>query len=251
MLSRTMSFSEELIAQLNRALELKYGGVQRKMAEAADWDPTGLGRVLKGKRSTWLETLGRLIDAAGLKVVLPEEQRDTTRDVCWVDAHISPAGEGAPPPRAENYRAVPLVGEAGAGPGMIPQDEIKSWVLVYQHHQSVQFRRNMLAVEIGAGQDSMVPTLHPLDIVMVDRDDFRPDKPGGIFLVREPGQEGGGKIKRVSAKQKNGETQLIFYSDNTAEHPPETYILQQDYDGDIRKAIIGRVVWAWSDMTRK
>lgn len=207
-------------------------------------------KVLGGKGTnaedfmTWLENLGA-------RLVLPDEQKDTTKDVCWVDAHVAPAGKGAQPPRAENYRAVPLVGEAGAGGGIIPQDEIKSWVLVYQHHQSVQFRRNLLAVEVGKDQTSMEPTLHPLDIVMVDRDDFRPDRPGGIFLVREPGQDGGGKIKRVSVLQKNGGTQIIFYSDNAALNPPESYILQHDYDGDIRRAIIGRVVWAWSDMTRK
>ena len=132
--------------------------------------------------------------------------------------------------------AVPLVGEVGAGPGIVSQDEFLSWVLVYRKMSSVARRSNLLAVEVGKNQKSMVPLLHPGDIVLVDLDDFGQDTgfrpPGNIYLVREPGQEGGGKIKRVSITGKGENAVITYYSENTAENEPEPYFLSQDFDGD-------------------
>jgi len=34
-------------------------------------------------------------------------------------------------------------------------------------------------------------------------------------------------------------------------YPPSVHSLETDFHGDLRRAIVGRVVWAWSDMTRK
>ncbi|TVM28656.1 S24 family peptidase, partial [Oceanidesulfovibrio marinus] len=44
---------------------------------------------------------------------------------------------------------------------------------------------------------------------------------------------------------------IVFYPDNAVEYPPPTFDFEDEYGGDITKALIGRVVWAWSDMTRK
>jgi hypothetical protein len=64
---------------------------------------------------SWLETLGE-------KIVFPGDRPETTRDICWVDAKIVPAGEGQKLPSSETYFAVPLVGEAGAGPGVMSDE---------------------------------------------------------------------------------------------------------------------------------
>ncbi len=195
---------------------------------------------------SWLETLGA-------KIVFPgkEHRPEITRDICWIDAKVVPAGEGHQLPQAEAYFAVPLVGEAGAGPGVMPSEEIKSWVLVYRYQHAIRKKRNLLAVEIERDSNSMVPLLYPGDIVLVDRGDFDPVKPGGIFLVREPGQEGGAMVKRVSTKRLDGDTLITFYSENSKEHPAITFSLEKEYDGEISKAIVGRCVWAWSDITGK
>lgn len=191
------------------------------------------------------------LEALGAKVVFPDERPDLARDVCWVDAKIVPAGDGQKLPPSEAYFAVPLVGEAGAGPGVMPTDEIKSWVLVYRHQHAIRFKRNLLAVEIEKGSTSMVPLLRPGDIVLVDRDDCDPGKPGGIFLVREPGQEGGAMVKRVATKPVDHDLLITFYSENAAENPAESYSLKADYNDRIQDAIVGRCVWAWSDITGK
>jgi len=178
--------------------------------------------------------------------------KDTAHEVCFVDAKIVSSGEGAPHPKSEEYLAVPLVGEEEAGYGSIPSNSVDIWVLVYRKHRSAVDRSNLLAVEIGQDQRSMVPTLHPLDIILVDRDDwgkntgYRP--PGNIFLVRKPGKEVGGMVRRVSLSDKRDI--ISFYSDDSAAYGPDVYHMSQ-YNNDIRNAIIGRVVWAWTDLSRK
>lgn len=193
----------------------------------------------------WLERLG-------VRIEFPGDVRDSTRQVQWINPQIVESGKGAHHPEADNYLAVPLVGEVGAGAGVIPQGgEPESWVLVYANHRSVMRRRNLLAVKVEDRGESMKPTVHPGDIVLVDLDDVTPDPSGkGLFLVREPGQDGGGKVKRVLLSKCGGRDLIIFSSDNK-DHIPEPHDLAQDYDGEPSKAIVGRVVWAWSDMTRK
>lgn len=187
------------------------------------------------------------VDLAGLLGFQPQ---NPSREVCFVaPKRLSVEDKDTPIP--EDYIAVPLAeGEVAAGRGMIPQDEVRSWVLVWKNHDSVRFRTNLIAVTIGKGQTSMVPTLHPQDILLVDRDDFkdRYTPPGNIFMVREP--DDSVTVKRVSLKPRNGDMFITYYSDN-AEYPPMLYSLNEDYDGDIARAVVGRVVWAWSDMSRK
>jgi len=197
------------------------------------------------------DNLAKILDFMGAKLTFPDERSELAKDVRWVDAKIVPAGSGQNLPPQEDYFAVPLVGEVGAGPGVMSTGLIRSWVLVYRHQHAIQFRRNLLAVEIEKGSTSMIPLLRPGDIVLVNRDDFTPDKPGGIFLVREPGQDSGAMVKRVATKQRNGDTLVTFYSDNAAENPPTSYSLGADYGGVISNAIVGRCIWSWSDLSGK
>ena len=96
----------------------------------------------------------------------------------------------------------------------------------------------------------MTPLLNPLDIVLVDRDDRDVSKPGHIMLVLDP--EGQGMIKRVSAEeQNNGDFSVVYYSDNAMENPPMCYSLRKDFLNDWDRAVVGRVIWAWSDVREK
>ena len=223
----------------------------KQMAEALGKNPNLFSRWFSGERKPRFEELAEVLDAMGARILFLGDRPETTRDVCWVDAKVVAAGEGQPMPLSESYFAVPLVGEAGAGPGVMSDDTIKSWVLVYRHQHAVRLKSNLLAVEIGKGSTSMTPLLCPGDIILVDRDDFKPAKPGGIFLVREPGQQGGAMIKRVAVKPVDHDLLITFYSENTAENPPETFSLRADYNDKITDAIVGRCVWAWSDITGK
>ena len=112
-------------------------------------------------------------------------------------------------------------------------------------------RRNLIAVEIGKTSTSMLPLLSPGDIVLVDRDDIDVSHAGHIMLVRDP--EGAGMVKRVSVQPTPGgkDFSIQFYSDNAATNPPLLYSLREDYGGEISNAIVGRVIWAWSDVRGK
>jgi len=225
---------------------------QNQLAKAAGVQQASLSKFIRGKQASIdFSTASKLMERLGISLRYPKAPEP--REVCFVDAKIVQAGKGAPPPEAEDYLAVPLVGEAGAGPGIISQEDIESWILVYRKHRSVQRRSNLLAVEIEKGQASMTPTLHPEDIVLVDRDDWGQQSgytpPGNIYLVREPGQEDGGMVKRVALAGKGDMGTITFYSDNK-EGGPDTHLMSS-YDHDLRQAIVGKVVWAWTDLSRK
>lgn len=193
---------------------------------------------------SWLEAMGATISWPG------ENTLQTSREVCFVQPNQVAAVSSVRPPDSEEYMAVPLAdAPVAAGPGLLSDDAVRGWVIVWRHHDSIRFRSDLVAVEIGKGQTSMVPLLHPGDIVLVDRAERNPDPDGKIMLVCDP--DGGCAIKRVSSRRIDGDIELVFYSDNAPGNPPQVNRLKRDYGGNLHAAIGGRVVWAWSDMTRK
>lgn len=243
-----MGVKQEFLAGLKRA-EQKYGNA-KKLADYLGVAPNLITRWLNEERDPKLSTMAPILDKLGARIAfLDEEKSDTARNVCFVDAKVVNAMDGIRVAE-EDYIAVPLAEEpVAAGPGLLPQDLIRGWVMVWKHHDSVRFTRDLVAVEIGKNEHSMLPTFRPGDILLIDRSNQNPEHPGKSWLVCDP--DGGCAIKRVSTRPKDGDTELIFYSDNTQEFPPTSYHLNQDFDGDITRAIAGRVVWAWSDVRDK
>ena len=220
-----------------------------ELAEFAEIAPSQVKKYQTASDMKNIEKFFAFLDKLGVNLDF-EPNPEPDRDVCFVNARIAPIGEGIEPPQSEDYIAAPMVGEVGAGLGYIPQDEVKSWFLAYRHHPAVRFRRNLIAVEIGAHSTSMQPTLNPGDIVLVDRDDRDVLRSGHMMLVTDP--DGAGMVKRVSIEDKqDGDYRITFYSDNGLKHPPMVYSLLKDYAGDWDKVIAGRVIWAWTDVREK
>lgn len=240
---------EQALDILAKHLEKEYGGNKTAMSEAFGMNPkTGmLGKWLNGTRVPSMSSLSPILEKIG--VTLNQKSSEADRDVCFVNAKVVPAGEHIRPPQAEDYIAAPLVGEVGAGPGYVAQDDVESWFLVYKHVPAIMHRRDLIAVEIGRHSTSMSPLLNPGDIVLVDRDDHSVERPGHIMLVRDP--DGSGMIKRVALNKDGDDWVIQFYSDNAAKNPPMIYRLGEDFDGDITKAVVGRVIWAWTDVRGK
>ncbi len=240
---------EQALEILAQHLEKEYGGNKSAMSEAFGMNPkTGmLGKWLNGTRVPSMSSLSPILEKIG--VTLNQRSSEADREVCFVNAKIVPAGEHIRPPQAEDYIAAPLVGEVGAGPGYVAQDDVESWFLVYKHVPAIMHRRDLIAVEIGRHSTSMSPLLNPGDIVLVDRDDHSVERPGHIMLVRDP--DGSGMIKRVALNKDGDDWVIQFYSDNAAKNPPMIYRLNEDFDGDITKAVVGRVIWAWTDVRGK
>lgn len=245
-----MGFSEDVRDSLGSLIGPGKPFANRKrMADALDVDPSQLNRFLKGDRGLTVDSLGHILDKLDASLVFPGQDK-TVREVCFVHPKAVSTDAGLPPALAEDYVAVPLAaGPVAAGPGLIPEDAMDGWVLVWREHETVRHRDNLIAVRVGPREMSMVPALHPGDIVLVDRSDVATDPPGRIMLVTDP--EGAAMIKRVAVSRVDSDTEFVFYSDNSKDYPPQTYRLRRDYGGDPTRAVVGRVVWAWSDMTRK
>jgi len=206
----------------------------------------------KRRETMTFDSAWKILGALGLQPSAPGKvvAAVATKDVCFVDAKLMPAGENVPPPQAEAYLAAPLVGEVGAGPGYLDQEQVLSWFLVYRHALPRGHSKDLIAVQIGDRSTSMQPTLYPGDIVLVDRGDTSISHAGRMMLVRDP-DDGSGMIKRVSTRPADDDTLIIYYSDNAAENEPMIYSLGNDFDGNIGNAIVGRVIWAWSDVRNK
>ena len=237
-------FQGQILALLEQAVE-RYGSAG-KLAKAAGVNAPNISRWRSGQQVPRVKDVAPIMDLMGAQISTGEPAK--AMDVCWVDPKTVPAGDGLPGPLPEDYLAVPLVEEVGAGPGIVPQGELLSWFLVWRHQRAVVHKRDLIAVRIADRSTSMVPTLRPGDIVLVDRQDLDCSRPGRIMLAIDP--DGAGMIKRVSTRQLREERdwQITFYSDNAATNPPMVYSLNRDYGGEWPKAIGGHVVWAWSDM---
>jgi phage repressor protein C with HTH and peptisase S24 domain len=135
----------------------------------------------------------------------------------------------------ENYVAIPLVaGAASCGPGAVAEDEIESFVIIYQ--EWCRNPENYRAIRITG--NSMLPTLHDGDLVAIN------------ITLRAPGQlstklialnvDGECYIKRLirakTAKGKPGP--WMASSDNRAEYDDIV-----DIEPD---QILGKVEWAWT-----
>ena len=134
-----------------------------ELAEFAGIAPSQVKKYQTASDMKNIEKFFAFLDKLGVNLDF-EPNPEPDRDVCFVNARIAPIGADIEPPQSEDYIAAPMVGEVGAGLGYIPQDEVKSWFLAYRHHPAVRFRRNLIAVEIGAHSTSMQPTLNPGDI---------------------------------------------------------------------------------------
>lgn len=221
-----------------------------ELAEFAGIAPSQVKKYQTASDMKNIEKFFAFLDKLGVNLDF-ESNPETNRDVCFVNARIMPAGEHVAPPVAEDYLAAPLVGDVGAGAGYLPQENVESWFLIYRHIPALMGCRDLIAVRIGHHSTSMQPLLNPDDIVLVNRADIDISKPGHIMLVRDP-VDGSGMIKRVSVQPAaNNDWSIQFYSDNAAQNPPMLYSLREDYNGELSNAIVGRVIWAWSDVRGK
>ena len=241
------NFFDSAIDVMREFVDRNHGGNVSAAARALGLSVPTFHSWLNGERKPSMGKITPILEALGVSLQLPADE--PAKDVCFVNAKVMPAGEHVAPPQSEQYIAAPLVGEVGAGPGYFAQEEVESWFLVYKNVPAIMHRRNLIAVEIGPASTSMQPLLNPGDIVLVDRDDQDVEHPGHIMLVRDP--DGAGMIKRVALNKDGSDWSLQYHSDNAAKNPPMTFKLGEDYDGDITKAVVGRVIWAWSDVRNK
>ncbi len=226
-----------------------HGGNVTAAARAMGMNGAAFYRWYRRERTPNGEDLARMLDFLGARLLPPEAA--APREVCFVDAKVVEAGEGLSSPKSEDYFAVPLVEEVGAGQGIIPQGEFISWLLVWRWQEAVRYRKDLIAVRLAKDAESMTPVLYPGDIVLVDRGERSIPSNGRMWLVLDP-LDGSSKIKRVNVKflEEAKDARITYYSDNP-DYPPEVYSLRGDFLNDWSRIVVGRVVWAWSDVSNK
>lgn len=236
----------DIIAKLSETVDRRYPS-RNAFANAIGMgaSKSKMYKALKGERIPAADAFVAWLDAVGARIVWADDREANTRPVA-----LGIIDGGQTPTVSADHVAIPM-GEmpVAAGNGIIPTEGAQRWFIAPKKGLGV--RRNLIAAEVGKDMDSMAPTISPGDIVIVDRDDghtgFTP--PGNIFLVRDPYD--GLAIKRVTTTQDGSDVSLVFYSDNSVLHPPQRYLLDKDYSGNVRAAIMGRVIYAWSGLASK
>ena len=144
-----------------------------------------------------------------------------------------------------DYYSAPLIdGRIAAGPGaLVDEYQIKSKVWIYAPELRDRRRHKLTAVQVSETNGrSMIPTIAPGDIVLIDHDDpsgaKRLFKSGKIYAVRTSRTDPDTAIKRVYESNGN----LVLASDNK-EFAPEVA-----WSNDINEIIVGRVVWGWRNL---
>jgi len=211
-------------------------GAQARLAKKVGLTPTYITRLLKSKAYGSEQTRRKIARVFGYEY---EEFLDLGREE-KAQQRNSDVPEG-------DYYSAPLVeGRIAAGSGgLVSPDQIKSKVWIYAPALRERRQHRLTAVQVSEKDgESMLPTIGPDDIVLIDHHD-----PGGvpshfksgkIYAVRTDRLNSDTAIKRVYRSNGN----LVLASDNRA-YPPIVA-----WSNDISELIIGRVVWGWRDLLK-
>jgi phage repressor protein C with HTH and peptisase S24 domain len=213
-----MGFHEDMIHNLDFALKKRFDSKPYRLAKAAGTHSTTLGRILDGERSKWLKALGKIADAAGLKVVSEDEFHGP--EYAFIrKAQARPAAGGG---------SLETSGETEGG---------LAFRLEWLRTRTPASPDRLRVMEISG--DSMAPTINHGDVVLVDEsDNARELGEDRVYVVRK-GE--GIYVKRF----RRAPDALIFMGDNRARDYQDVRVVPGDEDGF---AVIGRVLWAGKEL---
>lgn len=197
----------------------------------------GLSRVVKELKKP-RATLDRWMNAQGAPSLL--DIADVAR-LCgvsleWLATGLgSPEGEPASTMGGSDVIYVPILDvAASAGPGAVnrePAEQVGSWPFARAFLRDLGVVPERAIILHVAG-DSMVPTMHDRDPVMVDTGHTQLQH-GFIYAIRTPD---GLIIKRI---HRNLDRTITLSSDNKEHYPPE----RLSADTAERLEVLGRIHW--------
>lgn len=193
----------------------KSGTTQAELAEAIGLTAVQINKILSGVR--------------GIKAT----EADRMRQFFGYGEHSAPTrveNDHVPPPRSKLVSVYDIA--ASAGNGTLAEYESVAYSLAFPPNYLDKLTKSSpkhLAI-ISVKGDSMIPTLHDDDIVMVDMSKTNAAY-DGMFVIRHIDVI---KVKRLRISPTRETITII--SDNDVLYPPETWP-SEDVD------VIGRVIW--------
>lgn len=168
--------------------------------------------------------------------------REQFPEICGPEEPAIPPSEGTV--TRESYILIPEVeGRVTAGPegGLLYDEPVdhypfkKTWVLRKFGRDQARHKALVLVRVTG---DSMVPTINPGELVLVDA--WEPErlqiKDGSIYLVRMP--DGMITVKRLILNRQDGEVSLVCLSDNPSFKPFKFQV-----EMPLQWYVLGRIRW--------
>jgi len=153
-----LAVQEKLRELLKERIAL--GATQRQIAEALDIEQAHVSRFLNGRGNFRISTLNQLFRYLGIDL----------EDLIPVDEMMKRV------PRLDyansDYADVPLLkGKLGSGHAFPPEGRIEGYRAFLRSFVR-EFHRPLL-IAVGAKEDAMVPTVQPLDFVLLDTNPAR------------------------------------------------------------------------------
>lgn len=213
-----MGFYEDLVRGLDDAIKNRFGAKPYRLAKLAGTTATQIDRIVTGERKKNLQSLGRILDVAGLRIV---------------SGNSVPENEYAFIPRA-------LARPAAGGGSLETSGETEGGLAFRREWISRKTRTTpeKLRVMMVNGV-SMHPTIDDGDIVLVDESDQGKELVDGRIYVIRKGDDI--YVKR----HRRGVGELLFLGDNRATDYHDVKVAPGDEDGF---AVIGRVLWAGKEL---
>ncbi len=204
-----------------------------RLARAMDVSPSAFRKWLKGEAEPSRERLVALADAAGVSIAwLAKGEGPQPR---FRGARANGTADGGLDP--DRFLVLPKHAEQAAAAGALtpaPPEGQASAFMAFGHdwiRRSFAIEPEDLMLETAVGE-SMVPTIHDGDLLLIDTTDRR-FREFGIYVLEFTGQR---LVKRVQRKLDGS---LLLISDNEIYEPER--IPPERTDG---VKVLGRVVWS-------
>jgi hypothetical protein len=234
-----MSFSDSYRTVVQEAIDL-YGAAT--VAEKTGINSRNLKKWVDGTQAPRADLLGRVIDLMDWKLVKAGVNTDARLEA---QDFVIANGTIASKVDLSQYEAVPLVKDPNIirDDNHIPDSSVQHYALIHKSTRTLdECSPNLVAVSVA--ETAVGTLLEEYAVVIVDLNDNQIEQ-GRIYLVRNP--KGDTYLRRVCVNEE--QTMITFYavSHNVM---PEMYSINDDFGGEISRAIVGRGVRIRSDLRK-
>ena len=213
-----MGFYDDLIKGLDGVIKKRFENKPYRLAVAAKTTATHVDRIRNGERQKFLLSVGRILDAAGLRLI---------------EGDSIPEDEYAFIPRA--------LAKPAAGGGSLETSGETEGALAFRREwigRKTRTSPERLRVMAVVG-DSMSPTIEDGDIILVDEGvKVEELREGRVYVIR--------KGENIYVKRfRQGIDKYLFMGDNRDRAEKDVIVEMDDCDDF---SIIGRALWAGKEL---